>query len=297
MIESPETGFDQVLAFSVPDRDVRGRLVRLGPVLDLILSAHDYPQPVKNLLAEALVLATLMGSLLKEADSQLTFQIQAEGGAVDLLVCDYRDGQVRGYSRHDPDMLQELGANPSLEAIFGTGYLAITFDLAASGERYQGIVPLEGETLAGACEAYFERSEQIPTLLRVAIRAEGDRCVAGGMLVQHLPDGEEGRERLHVAGDKADWDHAAIMAASVRHAELVDPALTLEALVWRVYHEEREVRIEPLATLSRGCRCSPEHYQQVLTSFSESDRAEMRDPDGRIPVECEFCSKTFRIEA
>ena len=132
-----------------------GGSVRLGPVLDAILAAHDYPPPITHLLAEALVLTALIGSLLKDDEGQLTMQAQTEGGVVDLLVCDYRGGELRGYVRHDAERLAMLGANPSLFALFGRGYLAITFDLATTGQRYQGIVPLEGDSLAEACESLF----------------------------------------------------------------------------------------------------------------------------------------------
>lgn len=290
-----DTGFDRVLAFTVAARHARGRVVRLGPVLETVLSAHDYPKVVKHLLAEALVLTTLMGSLLKDEQSQITFQAQAEGGAVDLLVCDYREGEVRGYLRHDPERVAALEEDCSLEAMFGKGYLAITFDLATSGERYQGVVPLEGASLAQACENYFALSEQLPTLIRVTVRSNGPRCTAGGMLLQHLPDGEEGKERLHAKEDHPDWEHVAVLGGSVRNEELVDPVLTLEQLVWRLFHEEDEVRVEPLALLQRGCRCSVEHYRSVLSSFPEDQRAEMRDEDGTIPVDCAFCSKILHI--
>jgi molecular chaperone Hsp33 len=297
LIRSEETGFDRVLAFTVPDSHARGRVVRLGPVLETILSAHDYPAPVKLLLAEALILTALMGTLLKDDDSQLTLQAQAQGGVIDLLVCDYRHGELRGYARHNPDQLDRIGPNASLETLFGEGYLAITFDLATSGERYQGIVPLEGASLAEACETYFARSEQVPTLMRVAVRSEGDSCIAGGLVVQHFPEGEEGRERLHVKDDHPEWEHVAIMAGSVRHDELVDRGLTLEDLVWRLFHEEPEIRVERLPALTRGCRCSVEHYQSVLQSFPEDERADMRDDDGLIPVDCAFCSRILRIPA
>jgi molecular chaperone Hsp33 len=254
LLRRDDTGFDRVLAFTVPARHARGRMVRLGPVLETVLSAHDYPKVVKHVLAEALVLTALMGSLLKEDGAQITFQAQAEGGAVDLLVCDYRGGEIRGYLRHDPEKVGALEEDCSLETIFGTGYLAITFDLAVTGERYQGVVPLEGASLAHACESYFAQSEQVPTLIRIAVRSNGQRCVAGGMLVQHFPDGEEGKERLHAKEDHPDWEHVAILAASVQDAELVDPVLNLEQLLWRLFHEEEEVRVEPLAPLQRGCR-------------------------------------------
>lgn len=298
LIRMEETGFDRVLAFTVPARHARGRVVRLGPVLETVLSAHDYPPKIKHLLAEALVLTALMGSLLKEEGSQLTFQAQSEGGPVDLLVCDYRDGQVRGYVRHDDAMLAGVDdAEVSLGALFGKGYLAITFDLAAIKERYQGVVPLEGESLSQACENYFARSEQVPTLIRVAVRSNGPRCTAGGLLVQHLPEGEEGNARLHAKEDHPDWTHVSIMAGSIRREELVDPVLNLEQLVWRLFHEEEEVRVEPLLRLERGCRCTVEHYKSILSRFAEEELREMRDEDGLIPVDCAFCSRIIRIPA
>lgn len=291
-----ETGFDRPLLFTVPSRDARGRVVRLGPVLDRILSAHDYPTPLRNLLAEALVLAALIGTLMKEGDGQLTMQAQTEDGVIELLVCDYRGGELRGYVRHDRARLDELGPNPSLFALFGQGYLALTFDLAATGERYQGIVPLEGASLAEACERYFFQSEQVPTLFRVAVQCGDEGCMAGGLLVQHLPEGEEGRERLHVQLDHPQWEHVAALAGTTSAAELLDPALGLETLVWRLFHEEAEVRTLAGPALSRGCRCSIEHYRDVLSRFPEGERAEMRDESGAIVVDCAFCSREFVID-
>lgn len=294
-IPEGETGFDRLLGFTIPARHARGRVVRLGPVLDAVLAAHDYPTAIRHLLADALVLAALIGSLLKDEDSQMTLQIQAEGDIVDLLVCDYRQGSLRGYVRHDAERLAALEGFPSLSTLCGRGHLVITFDLASTGQRYQGIVPLEGETLAQVCENYFAQSEQVPTAIRTAMRWDGKRCVAGGMLVQHLPEGELGRERLHVRMDHPEWEHVATMATSVRGDELVDPALSLETVVWRLFHEEAEVRVEQLAELERGCRCSVNHFADVLGRFSESERADMRGPDGLIAVDCAFCSRVFSI--
>lgn len=292
-----ETGYDRVLGLSLPGRDARGRAVRLGPTLETILSAHAYPPAIRHLLAEALVVTALIGSLLKDGDGQLTMQAQSSNGVVDLLVCDYRGGELRGYVRHDAERLAALGANPSLFALFGAGaYLAITFDLATTGQRYQGIVPLEGGSLAEACEAYFVQSEQVPTLIRIAVRFDGQGAVAGGLLVQHLADGEEGRERLHVRLDHPEWEHVAALAGSTRHDELVDPDLSLEALVWRLFHDESEVRVEPFGAVSRGCRCTIEHYVSVLEKFPEVDRIEMRNEAGKVVVDCAFCSKLFEIE-
>lgn len=293
---SQGTGFDRTLGFSIPSRDARGRLVRLGPLADRILAAHDYPPVIARLLAEALVVTALMGSLLKDQDSQLTLQAPTEHGVVELLVCDYRDGELRGYVKFDAERLSQLGPRPSLRGLFGKGYLAITFDLATSGERYQGVVPMEGDSLAEAVQAYFMQSEQVPTLVRTAVSFANGACVAAGLLVQHLPDGEEGRERLHTQLDHPEWEHVSIMAGSVRDEELVDPALPLEQIVWRLFHEEEQVLVEPHGPLSRGCRCSIEHFEQVLARFPKDDRREMRDDDGVIRVDCAFCSREFLVQ-
>lgn len=294
-IAADETGNDQVLSLTIPSRDARGRVVRLGPVLETILAAHAYPPAITLLLAEALVVTALIGSLLKNGDGQVTMQAQTAGGIVEMLVCDYRSGELRGYVRHDAERLAQLGANPSLYALFGKGYLAITFDVASTRQRYQGIVPLEGSTLAEACESYFAQSEQVPTLIRVAVRSTGSGCVAGGLLMQHLAEGEEGRERLHVRMDHPEWDHVAALAGSIRHDELVDPGLSLEALVWRLFHEEAEVRVEQGPPLVRGCRCSLEHYAGVIASFPEADQLDMRNDAGVIVIDCAFCSKAFEL--
>lgn len=290
------TLFDRLLTFTIPARDCRGRVVRLGPVLDEILSAHDYPPALKLVLGEALVLTALIGGLLKETDDQLTLQAQTEGGVVSLLVCDYRNGELRGYLQHDPAEFDTLGAAPTLADIFGEGFLAITFDMAASGQRYQGIVPLEGDSLTSAVEAYFAQSEQLATLIRTSVKTGASGNIGGGMLVQHLPDGEEGRERLHARLDAPEWEHVSILAASLKAEELVQRDLSLEELVWRLYHEEQEVRVDKGPAVVRGCRCSVARFEEVLSRFSREDRRQMANDDGIIMVDCEFCSRQFPIQ-
>jgi molecular chaperone Hsp33 len=287
---------DAALGVTVPARHARGRAARIGPALDRILSAHAYPAPIERLLAEALVLTALLGSLLKDPGGQLTLQAQTQGGIVDLLVCDYKGGELRGYVRHDPVRLADAAHSPTLKTLFGEGYLAITFDQPATDERYQGIVPLEGESLAQAAQSYFTQSEQIPSIVRLAAEKKEDGWVAGGILFQHLPEGEEGRERLHTRLDHPDWDHVAVLAGSVREAELTDAGLSLDALVWRLFHEEDEVRVSPQAALSRGCRCDPDYVRSVIARFPEEEREEMKDDTGVIRVDCEFCSTSFPLK-
>ncbi len=286
---------DVALGVTIPSRNARGRIARLGPVLDLVLANHAYPPVIEKLLAEALTLTALLGTLLKDRSGQMTLQAQTEKGIVDLLVCDYLGGELRGYVRHDGDRLADAGPNPSLFALFGKGYLAITFDQPATDERYQGIVPLEGGNLAEAAQSYFSQSEQIPSIVRLAATKTDGRWSAGGLLFQHLPEGEEGRERLHTRLDHPDWPHVAVLAGSVTPDELVDPALPLDDLVWRLFHEELEIRASAPVGLSKGCRCDPDYVRSVIARFPAAEQAEMADGEGLIRVDCAFCSTSFPI--
>ena len=297
MTDAPTlSAVDQVAGFTISDRNARGRIARLGPVLDTILSAHAYPPAIEQLLAEALTLTALLGSLLKEAKGQLTLQAQTTGGVASLLVCDYLDGALRGYVQFDADRLRELGDSPSLFALFGTGHLAITFDQVATGERYQGIVPLDGESLAMVAESYFRQSEQIPSLIRLAARRGVDgHHVAGGLFLQHLAEGEVGRERLHTQLDHPEWHHVEQLGATMSADELTDAGLPLDTLVWRLFNEEREVRMLGTTALSKGCRCDPGYIAQVLAKFSAEDRAAMANEDGIIAVDCAFCAVSFPV--
>ena len=289
-------GADTALGFMIPGRSLRGRLVRLDGVLNDVLSAHAYPPVIEKLVAEALVLASLLGTMLKDESGQLTLQAQTENGPVTLLVADYKGGALRGYCQYDVDKLAEIGVEPTLFGLFGKGFLAITFDLATTGERYQGIVPLDGDSLAQAAEYYFAQSEQIPSIAQIAVRHDpGKGCIAAGLLLQHLPEGDVGRERLHVRHDHPDWEHAMAMARTLTDAELTDLSLPLSDLVWRLFHEEGEIRVIDDAPLVKGCRCDLDHIRSVLSRFAEAERAEMADDAGKILVDCAFCSKIFPI--
>jgi molecular chaperone Hsp33 len=292
-MQTIELNTDVALGVTIPARHARGRVARIGPVLDAVLANHNYPPVIEKLLAEALVLTALLGSLLKDPTGQTTLQAQTDAGIVDLLVCDYLGGELRGYVRHDPERLAEAGPNPSLFALFGKGYLAITFDQAASKERYQGIVPLEGGSLAEAVEHFFDQSEQLPSLIRLAVGAGGR--IAGGILLQHMAEGEEGRERLHARADHPEWEHVRVLAGTIQADELADPALPFETLVWRLFHEEEEIRILATIPLSRGCRCSSDYIRTIIARFAADERAAMADGEGFISVDCEFCSRVFPI--
>ena len=286
---------DEAFGFTIPGRHARGRLVRLGPVLDQVLAAHHYPPAIERVVAEALVLGALLGAMLKDEESQLTLQAQTEQGIISLLVADYKAGALRGYAQFDAERLAELGEDPSLFGLFGKGYLAITIDQAATGERYQGIVPLEGGGLGDAAEHYFAQSEQIPSIVHIATHhAPGGGCVAAGLLLQHLPEGEVGRERLHVRHDHPDWEHVSILARTLRDEELTDIALPLGDIAWRLFHEE-EIRSFDAQRLRKGCRCDLGHIRDVLSRFGQEERAGMADERGVIGVDCAFCSRVFEL--
>ncbi len=288
---------DEVLPFQVDSLDVRGRAVRLGPVLDAILANHSYPPVVTELLAEAILLTALIGSVLRADGGKMTLQAKGDG-AVNLLVADFRvPGELRGYAGYDAEKIAALGPNPRLEQLCGKGYLAITIEQPGTDERYQGIVPLEGENLAEAAQHYFQSSDQLPTTCRLAVRHDGlnNNWIAGGLLLQHLPRGEAGGERLFVAEDAPNWSHAKAMAITVGADELTDPTLPMTELVWRLFHEDAPIGY-PSVQLSKGCRCSRDHVQSVLRQFSFEQLADMREPDGSIKVNCAFCSKDWIFE-
>jgi molecular chaperone Hsp33 len=291
-----ELKLDAALGVAIPSRNARGRIARLGPVIDAVLANHGYPPLIERLLAEALTMTALLGALLKEPQGQMTLQAQTQGGIVDLLVCDYLGGELRGYVRYDRERLADASMSPGLKELFGDGYLAITFDQPASKERYQGIVPLEGKSLADAAQSYFAQSEQIPSLVRLAAEKQGEHWTGGGLLLQHVPEGEDGRERLHTRLDHPDWPHIAVLGGSVKPEELTDPGLPLDDLLWRLFHEEDEVRTLASLPLRKGCRCDPDYVRSVIARFPAEERKEMIGDDGKISVDCAFCSATFQID-
>ena len=294
-VESLAPTADRTLGFMVPARNARGQVVRLDATLNAIVAAHPYPEPLIRLLAEALTLTALVGATMRQDDGQVTVQASAKGGVVDLLACDWRAGELRGYIKYDPQV--SVAEDMSLPELFGKGYLAITVDQSLSEERWQGIVPLEGHSLAAALEGWFGQSEQLPTLMRIGV-AGGTRTgwLAGGLLVQHLARAETGGERLDAGEQHPDWEHVQALAATTTAEELTDADLSAEALLWRLFHEE-QVRVVPGPTPVKGCRCSQAHIRDVLMRFPEAERASMRDEKGVIAVDCQFCSRVFAIAA
>jgi len=300
---------DTVLPFEVKPLGVRGRVVRLGPVIDDILSRHDYPPSISAILAEAIALAALLGTTLK-FDGKFILQTKTEG-PLSMLVADFQapDG-VRGVARFDKDKVAALGAAPLQQQLLGEGYLAMTVDQGADMERYQGIVALGKGTLADAAHEYFQKSEQIPTRLKLAagpLQLRGDKAAhwrAGAILVQHLPregghspipfsSGDAPLGVAEIVEEHDDWVKAKILLDTVEPHELLDPTLSAEDLLYRLYHEDG-VTVYPETRLKRHCTCSVETVSEMLQRFSTEDRADMVK-DGEIEVVCEFCSTAYRF--
>jgi molecular chaperone Hsp33 len=296
-IELGIPGDDLILPFQAENADVFGRLVKLGPVVDTILSHHAYPETVSQLLGEAVALTALLGAALK-FEGKFILQASTDG-PVDLLVADYQvPGGLRGYARYAADRLDALAPD---ERPLGEGHLAMTIDRGADTERYQGVVPLEGESLTEAADTYFRQSEQLPTFIRLAVARHyragggGERIWtwrAGGLLVQKLTrEGGRGGRVSGLAED--DWARAKALAETVEDHELLDPMLPADRLLYRLFHEE-QVRAFRAIPLKSYCSCSQGRVEDLLRRFSPEDLAEMV-VDGEVWVTCEFCNRRYRF--
>ena len=282
-------------AFQIEGWPVRGRLVRLGETIDAILSAHAYPEPVAALLGEACVLAALIGSALK-FEGRLIVQAQGDG-PVRYVVADYdTQGHLRGYCRFDEAEVAAVSqgfARPGAKTLLGEGLFVMTLDRGADFERTQGITPIEGESLSLAAEHYFQQSEQIPTKVRLAVGAVvtdgGAAWRAGGALIQ-LIAGDAARGSTEEA-----WDRSRALFQTLGDDELIDPTLSPETLLFRLFHEDG-VRLEDARALQAVCRCSKDRIGTVLSSFTLEERAEMVEDDGKIRVTCEYCATVYELE-
>ena len=287
---------DLILPFQAEQADVSGRLVKLGPVVDTILSRHDYPEAVSQLLGEAVALTALLGAALKFA-GQVILQASTDG-PVDLLVADYQvPGGLRGYARFSPE---EVEALPHDGRLLGEGHLAMTIDRGLDTERYQGVVPLEGDSLTEAADTYFRQSEQLPTFIRLAVahhyRSGGRPWTwrAGGMLVQKLTrEGGRGPAR-EAAFAEEDWTRARALAETVEDHELLDPLLPPDRLLYRLFHEE-QVRAFRAVPLESYCSCSRGRVEDLLKQFTAEDLADMV-VDGEVWVTCEFCNSRYHFD-
>ncbi len=285
---------DIVAPFQIDSQPVRGRIVRLGPAVDEVLTRHAYPPAVANLLGEACALAALVGASLK-FEGRLIVQAQGDG-PVAYVVADYdTSGGLRGYCRFNPERVAEASggfALPGAGTLLGNGVFIMTVDQGPDMDRYQGVTPIEGETLALCAEAYFVQSEQTPTRVRLAVgqldTGDGPKWRAGGLLIQNIAE-DQARGSTEDA-----WETAQAFIATVGEDELLDPLVSSETLLWRLFHENG-VRMFPAKALTGFCRCSEDKIIGMLRSFPAEERAEMVEPDGAIHVTCEYCSRVYAL--
>jgi molecular chaperone Hsp33 len=278
--------------FVIEAHPVHGRLVRLGATLDQILNAHAYPEPVATLLGEACVLAVLVGAALK-FEGRLILQAQGDG-PVRYVVADYDTrGGVRGFCRFDEGELNALiaanaGGFQSLgaRALLGKGTFIMTIDPDGQMERYQGVTPIEGESLSLCAEHYFAQSEQAPTQIKLAMTQEAERWRAAGMMIQAIA-GDAAR------GDTQEsFDHIRALFETLGEEELTDFDLGADRLLYRLFHEDG-VRLSPARDVFRLCRCTQDRVEELVASFSAEEQSDMRESDGKVHITCEYCSKTF----
>ena len=282
---------DIVQPFDIEGLGVMGRLIRLGPALDDILAPHDYPAPVKRLLAETVTLAATLSSLLK-FDGIFTLQAQGKG-PVSLLFADITtQGALRAYARFDEDRLPNMEVSDApVRDLLGEGYLAFTVDQGPDTDRYQGITELTGETLADCADTYFRQSEQLESAIMLCSRGEPFSGVS--LMLQRLP-GEGGDGHKPATADGA-WEKAVVLMQSMTAAELLDPGLSASNLLYRLYHQDG-VRVYPQRSLYQECRCSAQKVANTLRSFPRSEIDDMAE-DGKVMVTCEFCKADYGFDA
>ncbi|WP_315918574.1 Hsp33 family molecular chaperone [Mesorhizobium sp. SP-1A] len=310
--EFGHAGDDHVVPFEVGPLDVRGRAVQLGPMLDAILSRHDYPEPVARLLAEACVLTVLLGTSLK-FEGKFILQTRTDG-PVDMLVADFTTPHaLRAYARFDAERVAALvaGGETRSETLLGSGVLALTIDQGSHTQRYQGIVELDGTSLEEAARTYFRQSEQIPTDLRLGVAKQvmpggHEQWRAGGVLAQFLPEAPERMRIPDLPGGDGDpveavsdliddsWQELLALLATVEPIELIDPSVGVERLLFRLFHEHG-VRVFGGVRVADQCSCSREKIRGILAGFSAEEIAESTQ-DGAINVACEFCSTSYEFD-
>ncbi len=293
-------GDDFVAAFQIEDQPVRGRIVRLGDeTLNAILQRHDYPKWAATLLGEALTLAVLSAASLK-FDGKITVQAQGDG-PVSLMVAEARsDGGLRGYLRIDKekwDVLEAVnkGGRPHVPQAIGKGVLGMILTPDDPDQSpYQGIVPLEGATLADCAQAYFNQSEQIPTRVHLAVGqivepGKPTRWRSGGALLQQVA-GDDAR------GETAEqWNTASILFETLSDVELADPDLSAGRLLFRLFNEDG-VRLEPGKPIVDRCTCTEDALLRSLSNLTVDEVRSLAEKDGTIRAGCQFCGRSYGVE-
>ncbi len=271
---------DQLYRYLFEHHQVRGELVQLDQTFRHMVAAQEYPAPVRQLLGELLVATSLLTATLK-FEGSITVQLQGNGPVSLAVINGDHQQQLRGVARWQG----ELPANPDLKALVGDGHLVITIS-PDEGERYQGIVSLESDSLASSLESYFAQSEQLAT--RIWIRTGGTAAepLAAGMLLQELPASSE---------QHADeFDHLSKLTDTIKDEELF--TLPAEEILYRLYHEE-EVRLFAPQAIQFRCTCSRERCEQALLQVGQVEVEAMIHEQGQIDMHCDYCGSHYQFDA
>lgn len=266
---------DTLRRFMLEQANVRGEWLHLDNTWQEMLSRADYPAFVKTILGEALTAAVLLAATIKH-DGALTLQIRGDGPIHLLVIQATAEGTVRGLAQWSRD-----ADDLTLPALFGDAQLAITLESRNSNERYQSLIPLEGDTLSAALEAYFERSEQLPTRLWLM----SDDTSAAGILLQRLPQEDVNPE---------DWQRTSVLLDTLTREELVH--LEPEEVLYRLFHEE-DVRLFEAKDISFHCGCSRERVETLLRSLGQAEAEAILEEQGKIEIICEFCNANYTLDA
>lgn len=285
---------DRIVPIFIENQKIGGRIVRLENVTTDILGRHDYPVAIANLLGEALALVAIMGSMLK-FDGRFVIQTKGDG-PVSMLVADYTgDGEMRAYAQFDDERLKTMDGVVDFEALVGKGYIAFSVDQGPDMERYQGIVPIEGQSIRDVALGYFDRSEQIPTHIKLAagsLHKPGGitQWRAGGIMIQQTA-AEGGIDATHVSED--DWTRLGLLVATASDEELLDTQLDEGELAYRLFNEDG-VRVMSPRSVTFGCSCSLQRVKDMLRSLPQTDQDEMAE-DPETVIKCEFCSTVYTV--
>lgn len=307
---------DTVLPFQLDRSDIRGRVVRLDGVLQQVLKQHTYPRQIEALVAEAALLTSLIGQMIK-LRWKLSLQIRGSG-PVRLIATDYygptEDGQparIRAYAGYNAD---DLVPDAEPFSMIGDGYFAILIDQGEGTVPYQGITPIAGGSLSGCAETYFAQSEQLPTRFSLSfgqnqLPGQPQSWRGGGVMLQHMPKASPfvaaeagsgaGGLLTHgdiLAGEEGDnWNRVNLLLNTVEEIELIGPTVQPTDLLVRLFHEEGP-RVFDAQPIRFGCSCSPEHVRKSLSIYAVDDIADMITDDGIVTADCQFCGAHYEFD-
>lgn len=261
------------------DLSVRGELVQLDDTYQQMISSQDYPAPLQHLIGELLVASSLLTATLK-FDGSITLQLQGDGPVSLVVINGDNNQQVRGVARWQGEIAEQA----TLHEMLGKGYLVITIE-PKQGERYQGVVSLEGETLSDVLEGYFERSEQLKTRLWIRVGQHQGKACAAGMLLQTVPDGK---------GSADDFEHLEQLTNTIKEEELF--GLPAEELLYRLYNQDKVQLFTPQPVTFR-CGCSRERSGAAIVTIAREEINDILAQDGAVALHCDYCGTTYSFDA